>query len=280
MANVNHTVQWDEVGQRFYETGVTKTVLYPMVNSGYPKGTAWNGVTSVSESPSGAEATALWADDIKYLTLYSNEDFGATIEAYTYPDEFKACDGSKELAPGVYIGQQNRQSFGLCYRTTLGNDTEGNDYAYILHIIYGAKAAPSQRQYSSINDSPEAATLSWELTTTPVAVSVNGVAAKPIAHMELNSKIIGEKGMIAIENVLYGNADNYELLAESPDDWSTKYMTYFTKESNGSYKAVQASSGHAPEFAASTYYKNAPIEGRLPLPNEIADIINEAISKE
>lgn len=280
MANVNHTVQWDEVGQRFYETGVTKTVLYPMVNAGYPKGTAWNGVTSVSESPSGAEATALWADDIKYLTLYSNEDFGATIEAYTYPDEFKACDGSKELAPGVYIGQQNRQSFGLCYRTTLGNDTEGNDYAYILHIIYGAKAAPSQRQYSSINDSPEAATLSWELTTTPVAVSVNGVAAKPIAHMELNSKIIGEKGMIAIENVLYGNADNYELLAESPEDWSTKYMTYFTKESNGSYKAVQASSGHAPEFAASTYYKHAPIEGRLPLPNEIADIINEAISKE
>lgn len=280
MANVNHTMQWDEVGQRFYETGITKTVLYPMTNSGYPKGTAWNGVTSVSESPSGAEATALWADDIKYLTLYSNEDFGATIEAYTYPDEFKACDGSKELAPGVYIGQQNRQSFGLCYRTTLGNDTEGNDYAYILHIIYGAKASPSQRQYSSINDSPEAATLSWELTTTPVAVSVNGVAAKPIAHMELNSKTIGEKGMIAIETVLYGNADNYELLAESPDDWSTKYMTYFTKENNGSYKAVQASAGAAPEFTASTYYKHAPIEGRLPLPNEIADIITEAISKE
>lgn len=279
MATVNHTVTWDEVGQRFYETGVTKTVLYPMVSASYPKGVAWNGVTSISESPSGAEATALWADDIKYLTLYSNEDFGATIEAYMYPDEFKECDGSREIAPGVYIGQQNRQSFGLCYRTTLGNDTEGNDYAYVLHIIYGAKASPSQRQYSSINDSPEAATLSWELTTTPVAVTVNGESAKPIAHMELNSKSVGANGMSAIENVLYGNADNYEVLAESPSDWSTKYSTYFTKENSGLYKPVEASSGSAPEFETSKYYKHAPIEGRLPLPNEIAEIITAAIKQ-
>ena len=158
---------WDKTGEHFYETGVKNGVLYPMSASGtYPKGVAWNGLTAITESPSGAEATALYADDIKYLNLMSNEEFGATVEAYTYPDEFAECDGSASLTEGVYIGQQARKTFGLCYRTTLGNDAKGNDYGYKLHIIYGAMASPSEKAYSTINDSPDAITFSWELSTT------------------------------------------------------------------------------------------------------------------
>ena len=150
---------WDKTGEHFYETGVKNGVLYPMSASGtYPKGVAWNGLTAITESPSGAEATALYADDIKYLNLMSNEEFGATVEAYTYPDEFAECDGSASLTEGVYIGQQARKTFGLCYRTTLGNDAKGNDYGYKLHIIYGAMASPSEKAYSTINDSPDAIT--------------------------------------------------------------------------------------------------------------------------
>ena len=149
------------------ETGVRNGVLYVQEGGIYPKGVAWNGLTAVTESPSGAEATALYADDIKYLNLMSNEEFGATIEAYTYPDEFAECDGSAALVDGVMLGQQKRRTFGLCYRTALGNDTEGSDYGYKLHIIYGALAAPSEKAYATINDSPEANTFSWELSTTP-----------------------------------------------------------------------------------------------------------------
>ena len=163
---------WDAVGERLFETGVKNCVLYLPTNGVYSKGVAWNGITAITESPSGAEATPLYADDIKYLNLMSNEDFGATIEAYMYPDEFAQCDGSAQLAPGVRIGQQPRKPFGLCYRTTLGNDTEGNDFGYKLHLIYGAMAAPSEKAYATINDSPEAITFSWELTTTPVAATV------------------------------------------------------------------------------------------------------------
>ena len=162
---------WDEVGKRFYETGVSQCVLYPMTEGNtYGTGVAWNGITSVSESPSGAEPTALYADNIKYLNLVSAEDFSATIEAYTYPDEWAACDGSAEIADGVTIGQQTRKGFGLCYKTILGNDTESNEYGYKLHIIYGGMAAPSEKSYASVNDSPEAITLSWSITTTPVSV--------------------------------------------------------------------------------------------------------------
>ena len=154
---------WDESGKRLYETGVKMGVLYVQDASGaYPKGVAWNGLTAVNESPSGAEATPLYADDIKYLNLRSAEEFGATIEAYTYPDEFEACDGSAEIAVGVKIGQQTRKTFGLCYRTIVGNDVEGNDFGYKLHLIYGATAAPSEKAYATVNDSPEAVTFSWE----------------------------------------------------------------------------------------------------------------------
>lgn len=191
---------WDKTGDRLYETGVKNGVLYIPTSGVYSKGVAWNGLTAVTESPSGAEATVLYADDTKYLSLMSTEEFGATIEAYTYPDEFAACDGSAELADGVMIGQQKRSTFGLCYKTTIGNDTEGNDHGYKLHIIYGALAKPSERAYASINDSPEAITFSWEITTTPVNVT----GAKPTASLVIDSTKADPSKLAALEDILYG----------------------------------------------------------------------------
>lgn len=191
---------WDKTGEHFYETGVKNCVLYLPTAGVYSKGVAWNGITAITESPSGAEATSLYADDIKYLSLYSVEEFGATIEAYTYPDEFAECDGSAELADGVMIGQQARKTFGLCYRTSIGNDTDGNDHGYKLHIIYGAMASPSEKAYATINDSPEAITFSWELTTTPVSVT----GAKPTASITIDSTKVDAKKLAALEEILYG----------------------------------------------------------------------------
>ena len=193
-------IEWDKTGERLYETGVKNGVLYVQEGGAYPKGVAWNGLTAVTESPSGAEATPLYADDIKYLNLLSAEEFGATIEAYTYPDEFAECDGSAALADGVMIGQQPRKAFGLCYRTTIGNDTNGNDYGYKLHIIYGALAAPSEKAYATINDSPEAITFSWEVTTTPVNVT----GAKPTAYITIDSTKADPAKLAALEDILYG----------------------------------------------------------------------------
>lgn len=192
---------WDQTGERLYETGVRNGVLYPRSSTGtYPLGVAWNGLTAVTESPSGAEATPLYADDIKYLNLLSNEKFGATVEAYTYPDEFAVCDGSAELAPGVMIGQQSRKPFGLAYRTVVGNDTEYNDYGYKLHIIYNALAAPSEKGYATINDSPEAITLSWELTTSPEPVT----GAKPTASLVIDSTKVNQEKLAILEGMLFG----------------------------------------------------------------------------
>ena len=192
---------WDQTGERYYETGVKQGVLYPQAAGGtYPKGVAWNGLTAVTESPSGAEATALYADDIKYLNLISAEEFGATIEAYTYPEEFAQCDGSAALATGVSIGQQSRKAFGLCYRTTLGNDVDGNDFGYKLHIIYNALAAPSEKAYATINDSPEAITFSWEVTTTPVNVT----GFKPTASITIDSTKVDKTKLASLEEILYG----------------------------------------------------------------------------
>ena len=205
---------WDQTGERLYETGVKQGVLYVQNDDGsYPQGVAWNGLTAVTESPSGAEATPLYADDTKYLELFSNEDFGATVECYTYPEEFAACDGSAELAPGVTIGQQARRAFGLCYRTTLGNDVKGNDYGYKLHLIYGAKAAPSEKAYSTINDSPEAITFSYEVTTTPVNVA----GFKPTSSLTIDSTKVAPEKMAALEEVLYGN-DTDEARLPLPDE--------------------------------------------------------------
>lgn len=195
---------WDQTGERLYETGVKKGVLYPQNTSGaYPLGVAWNGLTAVTESPSGAEATDLYADDIKYLSLMSTEEFGATVEAYTYPKEFAECDGSAEIAAGVMIGQQSRKAFGLCYRTVLGNDVSNEDYGYKLHLIYGAKASPSEKGYATINDSPEAITFSWELNTTPVEVT----GYKPTACLTIDSTQCDADALAALEKILYGTDD-------------------------------------------------------------------------
>lgn len=202
-------IVWDQSGQRLYETGVKMGVLYVQDSSGaYPKGVAWNGLTAVNETPSGAEATPLYADDIKYLNLRSAEDFGATIEAYMYPEEFEQCDGSAELAPGVKIGQQARNAFGLCYRTVLGNDIAGNDYGYKLHIIYGATAAPSEKSYATINDSPEAITFSWEVNCTPVEVE----GFKPTASLVIDSTKVDAEKLAALEAKLYGDESTEAML--------------------------------------------------------------------
>lgn len=203
---------WDKTGERLYETGVKQGVLYPMDTKGtYPKGVAWNGLTNVTESPSGAEATALYADDIKYLNLMSNEEFGGTIEAYTYPDEFAECDGSAEIATGVYVGQQARKTFGLCYRTTVGNDVDNNAHGYKLHLVYGALASPSEKAYATINDSPEAITFSWEFSTTPVNVT----GFKPTASITIDSTKVDAEKLAALEKVLYGD-DTEETVARLP----------------------------------------------------------------
>ena len=208
---------WDNTGERIFETGVKQGVLYPIQSDGkYTKGVAWNGLTAVTESPSGAEATALYADDIKYLNLLSNEEFGATIEAYTYPDEFAECDGSAELATGVMIGQQKRKIFGLCYRTTIGNDVEGNDYGYKLHLVYGCLAAPSEKGYSTINDNPDAITFSWEVSTTPVNVA----GFKPTSQITIDSTKADPTKLAALEAVLYG-AEAAEAKLPLPDEVAT-----------------------------------------------------------
>lgn len=207
-------IVWDESGKRTYETGVRKGVLYLQDTQGaYTKGVAWNGLTAVTESPSGAEPTALYADDIKYLELFSAEEFGATIEAYTYPAEFEKCDGSASLGTGVTIGQQDRATFGLCYRTVLGNDVKGSEFGYKLHLIYGAKAKPSEKGYQTINDSPEAITFSWEISTTPVNVA----GFKPTACVTIDSTKIEPEKLAQIETLLYGDVSQ-EAKLPLPDE--------------------------------------------------------------
>ena len=194
-------LKWDQIGERLYETGVDKVVLFPMESTGqYGTGVAWNGISAVNESPSGAEPTALYANNGKYLNLISNEDFAATIEAFTYPDEFEECDGSKEIAPGVVIGQQKRKVFGLAYRTLLGNDVDGNDHGYKLHLVYGCLAAPSENNHSTVNDSPEAGTMSWSVSTTPVEVA----DAKPTATVTIDSTKADKANLKKLEDMLYG----------------------------------------------------------------------------
>ena len=215
-------LEWDKTGERFYETGVEKGVLWVWDKTlndgagGWADGVAWNGLTNVSEKPSGAEPTALYADDIKYLNLISNEEFAATIEAYTYPDEFAACDGSAQLTAGLSIGQQTRTKFCFCYQTKIGNDTEGNDKGVKYHIVYNCLAAPTEKGYATINDSPEAITFSWEISTTPVDVT----DYKPTAIVTIDSTKLTDAQITALEAALYGNASGPSTL-KTPDQLKT-----------------------------------------------------------
>lgn len=216
-------IEWDKTGERLYETGTDRGVLYVAEGTTYPAGVAWNGLTGVDESPSGAEANAQYADNIKYLELRSAEEFGATITAYTYPDEFEQCDGSAEPVTGMYIGQQTRKRFGLSYRTLIGNDVDGNEHGYILHLIYGATASPSQRSYTTVNDSPEPIEFSWEVTTTPVNIA----GYKPVAHIRINSTKADAEKLAFLESVLYGtdgegNAEGTTASLPLPD--AVKYI--------------------------------------------------------
>ena len=278
-------IVWDKTGEHIYETGVDHGVLYVMDATGaYPEGVAWNGLTSISESPSGAEANAIYADNIKYLNLFSAEEFGATVEAYTYPDEFALCDGSASLENGIMIGQQPRKTFGLCYRTVIGNDVLGESYGYKLHIIYGAMASPSEKSYQTINDSPEAITFSWELNTTPVNVSGN----KPTATLTIDSTKAGATKMAAIEAVLYGvNAE--EAVAQTYKAAPTTYnsaLTYYTRSGEGTggspYVYTEASSVTSESYNSGTDLFVVDVPGkdavtattaRLPLPDEVASIM-------
>lgn len=208
---------WDQTSEKLYETGTDRGVLYPVDSNGdYPKGIAWNGLTGVDENPTGGEPSNIYADNVKYLALYSAEEYGCTIRAYTYPEEFEACDGSLELAEGVYAGQQTRKGFGFCYRTLVGNDTEGNDYGYKLHIVYGCKASPSSKTYNTINDSPEAIEFSWAVNTSPVAVT----DAKPTSVLVIDSTKLNTAGkakLAQLENILYGDDNNVARLP-MPDE--------------------------------------------------------------
>lgn len=206
-------LEWDQAGKRTYETGVDRGVLYPNVDGAYPKGVAWSGLVSVAESPSGAEDNPLYADNMKYLNMKSAEEFGATIECYTYPPEWEACDGSAELAPGVVIGQQARQNFGLSYRTRIGNDAVGDNYGYKIHLIYGGSASPSERSYQTVNDSPEAITFSFEVATTPIPVTGH----RPVSSLTIDSTKVEEAALKKLEDILYGN-DETEARLPLPDE--------------------------------------------------------------
>lgn len=220
MAKLN----WDAVGQHLYETGVDHVALYkPDANKKYTGGVAWNGVSSISESPSGGDANPIWADNIKYLNLRSAEEFGATIECYTYPPEFAECNGEAIVATGIVVGQQSRKTFGLAYRSIVGNDLQGNDYGYKYHLIYGATASPSEKQYSTVNDSPEAGTFSFELTTTPVAVP----GYKNTALITIDTALVDDAAKItALENKLFGTENTDPELPDPEDVFALLGLEY------------------------------------------------------
>ena len=261
-------LSWDNNGERLFETGVKNAVLYKHDKATYDKGVAWNGITGITESPEGAEATPLYADDTKYLNLFSAEEFGATVEAYTYPSEFEECDGSASIAPGVSVGQQSRKPFGLCYRTVLGNDTEGNDYGYKIHLIYGCQAQPSEKAFATINDSPEAITFSWEIKTTPVSVA----GAKPTASLVVDSTRTTPAKMAALEAILYGTNAGDTYVAVTPVGTENPSTEGWYELVEGSYVASEDTT----VASGKTYYEKQTTTDtapRLPLPDEVAQIM-------
>ena len=270
MPNVS-ALKWDQVGERTYETGTKKGVLYPQVGAAYPHGVAWNGLSAVTESPDGAEATDIYADDIKYLSLRSVENYKGTIEAYTYPDEFAACDGSASVAAGVTIGQQPRKPFGFSWVTTIGNDTEYDDYGYKIHLVWGATVSPSEKSYQTINDSPEAITFSWELDTIPVAVEGH----KATSHMEIDSTKCDPDKLTALEEILYGKdgtADTYTALGASASFASN--TTYYERVGTAEPYAYVETTDTTKQEGKTYYTKTAGtgVEAHLPLPDDIIDL--------
>lgn len=266
---------WDQTGERTYETGVSECALYVAgTGATYQTGVPWNGLTGVTESPSGAEETALYANNSKYLSMRSAEELGGTIEAYTYPDEWAQCDGSAQLVTGVYVGQQTRKSFGLVYKTVVGNDTEGEAHGYKLHIVYGASVSPSERAYATINDSPEAITFSWEFQTTPVSIdsAVVGASFKKTSVLTIDTTELSNgkdnTALATLEGILYGTgADSYvEATDVTADNFASKKANLYTKSGNTYSSAASASYNSSETY----YYKNA--SPRLPLPEEVYTI--------
>ena len=268
---VNFQLAWDQIGEKKFEAGCDRGVLYPAVGGVYPKGVVWNGFTNVNESPEGGDAQDFYADNIKYGSLRGAENFGGTIECYTYPDEWKACDGRKELIPGVTIAQQNRKTFGLSYRSLIGNDTELLDYGYTIHLVYNASASPSEKSRGTINESPEAGTMSYEFKTTPVPVTVIQ-DAKATSHLEIDSTKVSAAQLAAIESVLYGTAGSVsynEVAATSSDN----------PVAEGWYELVGGSyviSSDTVVDSEKTYYEKVEVgavDARLPLPDEVYTIL-------
>ena len=272
-----YKISWDNQGEKKFEAGTDHAVLYPIANGAYPKGVAWNGITAVNESPEGGDAQDFYADNIKYGSLRGAENFNGTIECYTYPDEWKACDGRKELVPGATIAQQNRKAFGLSYRSLLGNDTEGLDLGYILHLVYNATASPSEKSRSTINESPEAQTFSYEFQTTPVSVSAVE-NAKATSHIEIDSTKVTEAQLTAIEAVLYGTVGTISYSAKTPTTTNPHTEGLYERSgSAGSY--VYTLTEDTTVESGKTYYEkveSGAVEGRLPLPDEVYDILSNA----
>lgn len=259
-------IKWDQIGEKKYKTGVDHGVLYPQKNGAYPKGVAWNGLTAVNKTPSGAEDNKLYADNMQYLNLKSAETLGLTIECYMYPDEWAECNGEAELADGVFLGQQRRNTFGFCYRNKLGNDTEGEDYGFEINLVYGCSASPSEQSNQTINDSPEAATFSYEVSTTPINVSgvgPDGKPYKPAASITVDSTKVSREKLVKLEEILYGKEGVY---VKTMDSSFTEEKEYFELV-NGSYvKTSDKTMTPGKDYYDETV---APVDGRLPLPDEI-----------
>ena len=268
----NFKLAWDQSGEKKFETGVDRGVLYPINNGAYPKGSVWNGLTSVSESPDGGDAQDFYADNIKYGSLRGTENFGGTIECYTYPDEWKACDGRKELLPGITVAQQNRKAFGLSYRSIIGNDTELLDYGYTIHLVYNATSSPSEKSRQTVNESPEAQTFSYEFKTTPVPVTAID-DLKATSHLEIDSTKVTSAQLTAIENILYGQAGSVtytEVSAISTDNPAEE--GWYEKVNN-----VYVLSEDTTADSEKTYYEKVEtgaVEARLPLPDEVFEILS------
>lgn len=264
-----YSILWDQIGQRKYKTGVDNGVLYNYKNGGYPKGVPWNGLTAVNKTPSGAEDNKIYADNMEYLHIRSAESLGLTIECYMYPDEFGRCNGESQLADGVTIGQQNREMFGFCYRNKIGNDTVGQDYGHEITLVYGCSASPSEQANSTINDSPEPSTFSYEVSTTPVPISgtdPDGNPYKPSASITIDSTKVDKDKLEQLKQILYGTAGTYVKSTDTTMESDTKYYEY----SNGAYVETEDTI----MISGKTYYTCTvePIDARLPMPDEIKEL--------